>query len=204
MIDKIKARQDLPAILDAHRQRGLRIVLTNGCFDLLHIGHIRYLQSARALGDLLIVAVNSDSSVRLLGKGPGRPIVPEAHRAEVLAALSCVDYVVLFDEPSPLEIITFIQPDILAKGGDWTLDQIVGRDPVESRKGTVHILPLVPDTSTTFLIEKKFRPCRLKSVPRGVNLQLEKLPKKVMAPLTRQTLHPQTYSANATPSLPLQ
>ena len=154
MIDKIKARQDLPAILDAHRQRGLRIVLTNGCFVLLHIGHIRFLQSARALGDLLIVAVNSDSSVRLLGKGPGRPIVPEAHRAEVLSALSCVDYVVLFDEPSPLEIITFLKPDILAKGGDWTLDQIVGRDSVESRKGTVHILPLVPGFSTTTLIEK--------------------------------------------------
>ena len=154
MIDKIKARQDLPAILDAHRQRSLRIVLTNGCFDLLHIGHIRYLQSARALGALLIIAVNSDSSVRLLGKGPGRPIVPEARRVEVLSALSCVDYVVLFDEPNPLEIITFIQPDILAKGGDWDLDQIVGRESVEARRGTVHILPLVPGISTTFLIEK--------------------------------------------------
>ncbi len=154
MIDKIKARQDLPAILDAHRQRGLRIVLTNGCFDLLHIGHIRYLQSARALGDLLIIAVNSDSSVRLLGKGPGRPIVPEAQRVEVLSALSCVDYVVLFDEANPLEIITFLKPDILAKGGDWDLDQIVGRESVEARRGTVHTLPLVPGTSTTFLIEK--------------------------------------------------
>lgn len=154
MANKIQARQKLPAIINGHRQSGLRIVLTNGCFDILHIGHIRYLQAARALGDLLIVAVNSDSSVQLLGKGPGRPIVPETQRIEVLSALSCVDYVVLFDEANPLEIINIIQPDVLVKGGDWTLDQIVGRDSVESRNGVVHILPLVPSISTTTLIEK--------------------------------------------------
>ena len=136
------------------RMKGKRIVFTNGCFDLMHIGHTRYLQAARALGDVLVVGVNSDTSVRALEKAPDRPIVPEAQRAEVLAALACVDYVGIFNEPDPLELITAIQPDILVKGGDWPLDQIVGRNVVEARGGIVRTIPLVPGLSTTELLQR--------------------------------------------------
>ena len=129
-------------------------MFTNGCFDLLHIGHIRYLQSARALGDLLVVAVNSDESVRSLTKGPGRPLTPVDQRIEVLAALTCVDYVVSFDESTPLQIIKTLQPDVLVKGGDWPLDQIVGREMVEKRGGMVKSIPLTPDVSTSLIIER--------------------------------------------------
>lgn len=129
-------------------------MFTNGCFDLMHIGHTRYLQSARALGDVLVVGVNSDASVRALEKAPDRPIVPEAQRAEVLAALECVDYVVIFDESNPLQLINAVQPDVLVKGGDWTIDRIVGRDLVESRGGLVKTIPLVPGMSTTGLLHR--------------------------------------------------
>ena len=145
--------QLLPALRQA-RERKQRIVFTNGCFDLLHVGHTRYLQAARALGDVLVVGVNSDKSVRALDKAPGRPIVPETQRAEVLAALACVDYVVIFQEPDPLELITALQPDVLVKGGDWPLDRIIGRDVVERRGGTVTTIPLVPGLSTTSLIQR--------------------------------------------------
>ena len=146
--------QTLPSILQ-HRQRsGARMVFTNGCFDLLHIGHIRYLQAARALGDLLVVAVNSDDSVRSLAKGPGRPLIPVAQRMEVLAALTCVDYVLQFDEPTPLKVIETLQPDVLVKGGDWSVEHIVGKDVVEGRGGTVQSIPLIPDVSTTLIIER--------------------------------------------------
>lgn len=151
---KIRNRSDLVTILKEHRAQGRRIVFTNGCFDLMHVGHTRYLQAARNLGDLLVVGVNSDASVRGLRKGPGRPIVPEAQRAEVLAALACVDYVVLFDEPDPKTLIADLQPDVLVKGGDWPLDQIVGRDLVEARGGVVKTIPLVPDVSTTAIVER--------------------------------------------------
>lgn len=134
------------------------MVLTNGCFDLLHVGHIRYLQSARALGDVLVVGVNSDASVRLLQKGPGRPVMPDEHRMEVLSALSCVDYVVKFEEPDPLLLIKTIQPDVLVKGGDWPIDQIVGRSSVEARGGTVVSIPLVPGVSTSRIIERIRKP----------------------------------------------
>ena len=136
------------------RTPGRRVVFTNGCFDLMHVGHTRYLQAARALGDVLVVGVNTDRSVQSLNKGSDRPIVPERQRAEVLAALACVDYVVLFDEPDPGRLITEIKPDVLVKGGDWTPDKIIGRDSVEARGGVVTTIPLVPGVSTTALVEK--------------------------------------------------
>jgi D-beta-D-heptose 7-phosphate kinase/D-beta-D-heptose 1-phosphate adenosyltransferase len=154
MTDKLKPRRELSTLLAARRAKGERIVFTNGCFDLMHVGHVRYLQSARKLGDLLVVGVNTDASVRALSKGAGRPIVPEAQRAEVVAALACVDYVVLFDEPDPGRLIAELQPDVLVKGGDWPADKIVGREIVEARGGTVKTIPLVPGVSTTALIER--------------------------------------------------
>ena len=154
MTEKITSSHTLSRILQDRQRKGERVVFTNGCFDLLHIGHIRYLQSARALGDLLVVAVNSDESVRSLAKGPGRPLTPVDQRIEVLAALTCVDYVVRFDESTPLRIIETLQPDILVKGGDWALDQIVGREIVEKRGGMVKSIPLIPDVSTSMIIER--------------------------------------------------
>jgi D-beta-D-heptose 7-phosphate kinase/D-beta-D-heptose 1-phosphate adenosyltransferase len=120
----------------------------------MHIGHTRYLQAAKSLGDVLVVGVNSDASVRGLDKAPDRPIVPQSQRAEVLAALACVDFVVIFDELDPLRLITAVQPDVLVKGGDWTIDRIVGRDIVESRGGVVKTIPLVPGLSTTSLLQR--------------------------------------------------
>ena len=154
MNNKIKSRAELKKLLATRRARRKRIVFTNGCFDLLHIGHTRYLQAARGLGDVLVVGVNTDASVRSQKKGAGRPLVPEAQRAEVLAALACVDYVVLFDEPDPRRLIAELQPDVLVKGGDWAPDQIIGRDVVEARGGTVRTIPLVPGVSTTALVER--------------------------------------------------
>lgn len=151
---KVKRDKDLLSELAGRRAKGTRIVFTNGCFDLMHVGHVRYLEQARALGDLLVVGVNSDASVRALKKGPERPLVPEDQRAEVLAALACVDYVVLFNEPDPGRLIADVQPDVLVKGGDWAPDQIVGRDTVEARGGTVRSIPLVPGVSTTAIVNK--------------------------------------------------
>src|SRR5574340_1801608 len=135
MNNKVIGGDQLAPLLAEQRRQGRRIVFTNGCFDLMHIGHTRYLQAARNLGDLLVVGVNSDDSVRALNKDTDRPIVPEAQRAEVLAALACVDHVVIFPEPDPGALIATIQPDILVKGGDWSLDRIVGRETVEARGG---------------------------------------------------------------------
>lgn len=154
MNHKIRNRVELIDLLAQRRAKKQRIVFTNGCFDLMHVGHTRYLQAARELGDLLVVGVNSDASVRALNKGAGRPIVPEAQRAEVLAALACVDYVVLFIEPDPGKLIADLQPDVLVKGGDWAPDQIIGRETVEARGGTVKTIPLVPGVSTTALVDK--------------------------------------------------
>ena len=131
-----------------------RVVFTNGCFDLLHLGHVRYLEEARSLGEALIVGVNTDASVARLGKGPGRPLNPAVDRARVLAALACVDRVVLFPEDTPLELITLIAPDILVKGGDYQLHEIVGREAVLGRGGRVVALPFVPCYSTTALLER--------------------------------------------------
>jgi len=142
------------ALVDRTRGAGQRIVFTNGVFDVLHPGHVRYLRDARALGDLLIVGVNSDRSARALGKAPDRPINPEGERAEVLAALASVDAVVVFDEDTPHAIISALQPDILVKGADWGADQIVGRDVVESRGGRVVRIELAQGYSTTAIIER--------------------------------------------------
>ena len=147
-------RDQLVLLLQAARIQGKRIVFTNGCFDLMHVGHTRYLQAAKDLGDLLVVAVNSDASARSLNKAPDRPIVSEAQRAEVVAAIGCVDYVILFDEPDPQDLIAALQPDVLVKGGDWAVERIVGRGIVEARGGVVRTIPLVPDVSTTSLIER--------------------------------------------------
>jgi rfaE bifunctional protein nucleotidyltransferase chain/domain len=133
---------------------GQKVVFTNGCFDLLHPGHVRYLEEARSLGDALIVGVNTDASVTRLKKGPSRPLTPEADRAQVLAACACVDRVVLFAEDTPLALITLLTPDILVKGGDYQLDEIVGREVVEARGGRVVALPFVPGYSTSRLIDR--------------------------------------------------
>jgi len=130
-----------------------KVVFTNGCFDLLHPGHVRYLADARALGDALVVALNSDRSVRLL-KGEGRPILNEEERAQVVAALEAVDYVIIFDEETPRGLIAELVPDVLVKGGDWPLDEIVGRQEVEAAGGKVLSLPYVEGSSTTDIIER--------------------------------------------------
>ncbi len=130
------------------------MVFTNGCFDILHPGHVTYLEKARALGDLLVVGLNSDRSVRSLGKGAGRPICTEEERAAVLAALRAVDFVVIFDDPTPLALIEAIRPDVLVKGGDWAIGQIIGADLVQAHGGTVHSLPYVDGSSTTALIRR--------------------------------------------------
>jgi D-glycero-beta-D-manno-heptose 1-phosphate adenylyltransferase len=142
----------------ALRQRGLRVVFTNGVFDLLHPGHVRYLRDARGLGDALVVAVNSDRSVRA-NKGASRPIVPEAERAELVAALEAVDAVFVFDEDTPARVIDAVVPDVLVKGGDWPADQIVGRETVEAAGGRVVRIPIAPGHSTTVLLQ------RAKSLP---------------------------------------
>lgn len=134
--------------LEPARKSGSKVVFTNGCFDILHAGHVRYLKEARSLGDLLVVGVNSDRSVR--GIKPGRPVVPEDQRAEVLAALEMVDYVTLFDEPTPLELIKLIMPDVLVKGGDWSKEDIVGSDIVPDTRS----LPYVEGVSTSDIIKR--------------------------------------------------
>jgi rfaE bifunctional protein nucleotidyltransferase chain/domain len=151
---KVMTRDQLAPLLQTARAQGKRIVFTNGCFDLMHVGHTRYLQAAKDLGDLLVVGINSDESVRSLNKAPDRPIVSELQRAEVVAALGCIDYVILFNEPDPQGLITALQPDVLVKGGDWAVERIVGREIVEARGGVVRTIPLVPGVSTTSLIER--------------------------------------------------
>jgi D-beta-D-heptose 7-phosphate kinase/D-beta-D-heptose 1-phosphate adenosyltransferase len=147
----------LPALrrrLAAERRAGRRIVFTNGVFDLLHPGHVRYLRAARRLGDVLVVGVNSDRSVRRLEKGPDRPLVRERDRAEVLAALEMVDYVVLFGDDTPYALIKAIAPDVLVKGGDWSVERIVGADLVLARGGRVRSLRFAPGYSTTALLRR--------------------------------------------------
>lgn len=134
--------------------RSFRLVFTNGCFDLLHRGHVECLDRARRLGDALLVAVNSDASMRRLGKGPGRPLVGERSRAEVVAALECVDMVTLFDEDTPEELIAELQPDVLVKGGDYTEEEVAGAATVRARGGRVVIVPLLPGHATSGLVER--------------------------------------------------
>ena len=135
------------------KRNGRKVVFTNGCFDLLHPGHIRGFEQARQLGDVLIVGMNSDSSVRQL-KGPTRPVIPEQERAEILSALESVDAVVIFNEPTPREVIARLLPEVLVKGGDWAGDQIVGRQEVEAAGGRVVSIPVVPGYSTTTILHK--------------------------------------------------
>ncbi len=150
---KIKTLDVLAAIISAERSRGRRVVFTNGCFDLLHAGHVKYLQKARCLGDILVLGLNSDASVRRL-KGEKRPLIREEERAHILAALDCIDYVIVFDEDTPLELITALKPDILAKGGDYTLEGVVGRDFVEAYGGRVELVSFVDGKSTSNIIER--------------------------------------------------
>jgi rfaE bifunctional protein nucleotidyltransferase chain/domain len=147
------ALSDARSFVLTARDAGKRVVFTNGVFDLLHPGHVRYLTAARAEGDVLVVGVNSDRSVRA-NKGPTRPITPEAERAEILAALDCVDAVAVFDDETPAEIIRALQPDVLVKGADWAADAIVGRDTVEARGGRVVRIPVEQGWSTTRIVEK--------------------------------------------------
>ena len=142
------------ALVRRARNEGKKIVFTNGVFDILHPGHVRYLEQARSLGDLLIVGVNSDRSARAQGKAPDRPVNPESERAEVLSALACVDAVVVFDEDTPHEIIKALQPDILVKGADWGENAIVGRDVVEARGGKVVRVNLAEGYSTTEILKR--------------------------------------------------
>ena len=153
MSEKVIAADRLGEVRARLRAEGRRLVFTNGCFDLLHVGHVRYLQQARALGDALLVAINSDAAVREL-KGPARPVMSEAERAEVLAALAAVDYVTVFGELSPRALIARLLPDVLVKGGDYSLDEIHGREEVEAAGGRVLALPFVQGASTTDIIER--------------------------------------------------
>jgi len=150
---KIQSRPQLKTLLQGLQTDGKTVVFTNGCFDLLHPGHIRYLEKARAEGDLLVVALNSDSSVQRI-KGRGRPILSEEQRCEVLAALECVDFVTVFSEETPFEIIEELLPNVLAKGGDWPLDKIVGRETVERHGGKVVSISFEQGFSTTNIIER--------------------------------------------------
>ncbi|HYO63735.1 MAG TPA: D-glycero-beta-D-manno-heptose 1-phosphate adenylyltransferase [Pyrinomonadaceae bacterium] len=151
--EKLIAREAVAAWRARLRAEGRRLVFTNGCFDILHVGHVRYLSAARRLGDALLVAINSDRSVREL-KGAGRPVMPEAERAEMLAALAAVDFVTVFDELSPRALIAEVLPDVLVKGGDYGLDEIHGREEVEAAGGRVLALPFVEGASTTSVIER--------------------------------------------------
>lgn len=151
--EKILSIEALAAARADLRRRGRTIVFTNGCFDLLHPGHVRYLEQARALGDVLVVALNSDRAVRQL-KGPSRPILLEDERAEVMAALASVTFVTIFDDVSPLDTITAILPDVLVKGGDWGVDAIIGRDVVEAAGGQVLSLPFVDGVSTSDIVSR--------------------------------------------------
>jgi rfaE bifunctional protein nucleotidyltransferase chain/domain len=152
MSSKIKTREELKSEIRKARRQGKKVVTTNGCFDILHIGHLRCLQKAKQLGDILVVAVNSDDSVRAI-KGDKRPLVPEDERAEILAALECVDYVTIFSEDDPVQLLSELHPDIHVKGGDYSLDQIIERETVESLGGELCQTPLIPGKSTSKLIK---------------------------------------------------
>jgi D-glycero-beta-D-manno-heptose 1-phosphate adenylyltransferase len=158
-LSKIVTVDTLATWPDKKRTAGKKMVFTNGCFDILHAGHVRYLAAAAAEGDFLVIGLNSDASVRLI-KGDKRPIVNQDHRAEVLASLACVDYVVLFDPPDPLALIQILKPDVLVKGADWTEETIIGGEFVKSNGGSVVRISLVPEISTSRIIEKILKVCR--------------------------------------------
>ena len=152
-MNKIYSREKLKEELDQPQKEGKKTIFTNGCFDILHVGHVRYLKEAKKIGDILIVAINSDSSVRAI-KGKKRPLISEDERAEMVASLESVDYVTIFHESTPLELIEYLQPHIIVKGGDWTEEEVVGRESVKKWGGTVVIVPEIRGTSTTNVIEK--------------------------------------------------
>jgi D-beta-D-heptose 7-phosphate kinase/D-beta-D-heptose 1-phosphate adenosyltransferase len=152
-VEKVLSRENLIIRRRAWKDNGEKVVFTNGCFDLLHPGHIRLLEQARALGAVLVVGLNGDRSLRAL-KGEGRPLLPEAERAELLSALASVDAVTIFDEPTPRELVSALLPDVLVKGGDWGPDEIVGREEVEAAGGRVVTLPYIEGHSTSAIIQK--------------------------------------------------
>ena len=150
---KILVREELKKELERLRKEGKKIAFTNGCFDILHVGHVRYLRGAKETADVLILALNSDSSVRTI-KGEKRPLIPQEERADVLAGLESVDYITIFDEPTPLKLIEYLKPDVLIKGGDWAEESIVGRDAVRSWGGRVIVIPEIEGASTTNIVDK--------------------------------------------------
>ena len=152
-MNKIYPREKLKEELGRLRKEGKKIIFTNGCFDILHAGHVRYLKEAKKIGDILIVAINSDSSVRAI-KGDKRPLIPEDERADMVASLESVDYVTIFHEPTPLELIEYLQPHIIVKGGNWAEEEVVGRESVEKWGGMVVIVPEIMGASTSGIIEK--------------------------------------------------
>lgn len=152
-MNKILPREELKEELDRLRKEGKKIAFTNGCFDILHVGHVRYLADAKKTADVLILALNSDSSVRTI-KGEKRPLIPQEERAEVLSGLVSVDFVTIFDEATPLELIEYLKPDVLIKGGDWAEERIVGRDEVRSWGGRVVVIPEVEGASTTNIVDR--------------------------------------------------
>lgn len=153
MRGKIGELHEIKTIVANAKKDGKKVVFTNGCFDLLHRGHLHLLREAKKLGDLLVVALNSDKSVKKI-KGANRPILPESERSELIAALEMVDYVTMFDEPEPYDVIKELKPDVLAKGGDWPKDKIVGADIVEGQGGRVAVVPYLKGHSTTQIIER--------------------------------------------------
>jgi D-beta-D-heptose 7-phosphate kinase/D-beta-D-heptose 1-phosphate adenosyltransferase len=152
-MNKILEREALRNKLEELRNKGKKIAFTNGCFDILHVGHVRYLREAKKTADVLVLALNSDSSVRSL-KGEEKPLIPENERAEILAALEFIDFVTIFEELTPLELINYLKPDILIKGGDWPEEKVVGREEVKKWGGRVAIIPEVEGKSTTNIVEK--------------------------------------------------
>jgi len=152
-MNKVIDRKLLKDKLDALRSKGKKIAFTNGCFDILHVGHVRYLKEAKRTADILVLALNSDDSVRTI-KGEKRPLVCEAERAELLCALECIDFVTIFSEPTPLQLICYLKPDVLIKGGDWPEDKVVGRDEIREWGGHVTIIPEVAGKSTTNIVDK--------------------------------------------------
>ena len=153
MSDKLKNLDELAALAAQARQNGKSVVFTNGCFDILHRGHVHVLRQAKAAGDLLIVALNSDRSVQEI-KGAKRPVLPETDRIELIGAMEMVDYVIIFDEPDPSKLIAAIKPNVLAKGGDWSAEKIVGADVVEQAGGRVVVIPYLKGVSTSAIIER--------------------------------------------------
>jgi D-beta-D-heptose 7-phosphate kinase/D-beta-D-heptose 1-phosphate adenosyltransferase len=169
---KIKTLEEILDLRTRLRKSGKKLVFTNGCFDILHVGHVRCLHQARSMGDVLVVGLNSDSSVRAI-KGNSRPVVPELERAEILAALACVDYVFIFADETPRRVIDAIVPDVLAKGADWDISDIVGRDTVEASGGVVRNMALVEGCSTTEIIRKVLRHFGSAQAPKASNTSHE-------------------------------